>query len=211
MVTARIACLSFVMPHVVLADDLGPMSEFMLQNNRIVCVSITDLQNANHGYFYVFDYSTSTAEKMGKPWTIMEPGKCYRIDSDESDVYQIQDVGDERQLFTNYSAYPLTASVPGTFCHTDRQFDPCADYAIQIKQNGVAQTLHPITQAHVLSPMPCRFRASRACAMRGSYRDIVPLKYAVGYPLTWGVAIGSPQPAFNLLSSTDAYTQMESL
>src|SRR3989344_9435907 len=100
------------------ANDSGPMPDFIVKHNKITCVSAIDPENIGSGYFLVFDYSPAIGAKMGKPWSIVEKGKCYQVDADGGDIYRVQIInGNEREKFGNYSAYNPTDDIPLIFCN----------------------------------------------------------------------------------------------
>ena len=144
----------------------------------------------------------------------MQPGICYQIDSDENDIYRVQDVnGSELKKFTNFSAYPKIISVPEAFCKSSsRRYDLCADYQISIKQpDGTSKTYTPITQAHILYPDAITLSRDQSLRSVGFLQDVIPTKYTIGYPLTFGTAFGSPDEGFEKLVGSDSFVQLKSL
>lgn len=98
-------------------DGGGPNPLFWMKHNKITCVSIVDPENINKDFFLVFDYSFNVGEKLGKPWTIIEKGKCYEIDETGGDIYRVQLInGNERKLFENYNAFKVTDNISRMFC-----------------------------------------------------------------------------------------------
>jgi hypothetical protein len=211
-IVAFLVSFSLVGAQVSFADDSGPMPEFLLKNDKIICVSVTDLENVSKDYFFVFDYSSATAQKMGKPWTVIEPGKCYQIDSDENDVYRVQAVnGDELQKFSDYSAYPLAASVPSAFCHSDQRYNPCRQYSVQVKQpDGTSKSYNPITQAYILDSNSVTLSREENLRSEGDLQSLLPLRYSIGYPLTFGISMGTDN-GFDKFIHSDSYSQLRDL
>lgn len=89
------------------ADDVGPNPVFWLRDSKPVnCVSINNPDRTGDSYnsFYVFDYSSTIGEKLGRPWSVMKKGICYQFDSDDhyNDIYAVGLInGDERKMLEN--------------------------------------------------------------------------------------------------------------
>lgn len=102
------------------ADDGGPNTVFWVTDHKTSCVSIINPEAVEQGSFLVFDYSAKTGQARGKPWTVVEKGKCYEVEDGTEDVYLIKTmVGNEREVFSNLSLYTPTDSFSHTFCNTD--------------------------------------------------------------------------------------------
>jgi hypothetical protein len=67
------------------ANDGGPDVNYWIKDNKVACVSVFNPEQIIAGSFLLFDYSKDRGEMMGKPWVVVEKGKCYQIDSVESE------------------------------------------------------------------------------------------------------------------------------
>lgn len=96
----------------VKADDSAPNTAFWIKDNKIHCLSVINPEDLNSDYFFLFDYSPNTGETLGKPWAIVEKGKCYEIDDEEGILYRVQIIsGNERQQYSNYTKYKPTDNI----------------------------------------------------------------------------------------------------
>ncbi len=96
---AAMAILSafILIPNVyVHANDSFESATYWLNNDsKIVCASF-DLSQMPSNYFLVFDYSPTAGKDRGKPWAIVEDGKCYALTL-ESKLFSVeQTTGDEK-------------------------------------------------------------------------------------------------------------------
>ncbi len=69
----------------VFADDGGPNSLFWIKDDKIVCISISNPEETPSNNVLVYDYSPRIGEKMGKPWVIVQKGKCYEFEAGVSE------------------------------------------------------------------------------------------------------------------------------
>lgn len=101
----------------VKADDGGPNGDFWAIDNTTHCASFINPEIAGKDAFLIFDYSPLVGEGRGKPWTIVEKGKCYEVDSGGEELYLIRIVnGNEREIFSNYNNYKSTDDIVPKFC-----------------------------------------------------------------------------------------------
>lgn len=101
----------------VKADDGGPNGDFWAIDNTTHCASFINPEIAGKDAFLIFDYSPKVGEDRGKPWTIVEKGKCYEVDSGGEELYLIRIVnGNEREIFSNYNNYKSTDDIVPKFC-----------------------------------------------------------------------------------------------
>lgn len=105
-------------------DGVSNSALWIHSNNLITCTSVENIDEVNaNGGLLVFDYSNATGVQKGKPWTIVEKGKCYEVDS-KSPTEQYQNYEDLGELFLftdpssevinsllNYSKHSLTDSI----------------------------------------------------------------------------------------------------
>ncbi len=118
--------VTFLFPHfyIFANDGVSNSALWIHSNNLITCTSVENIDEVNvNGGLLIFDYSNSIGIQKGKPWTLVEKGKCYEVDSKPpTEQYQnYEDLG-ELFLFTdpssevrsnllNYSKYNLTDSI----------------------------------------------------------------------------------------------------
>lgn len=96
----------------VRADDGGPDTNFWVKDNKITCFSVVNPESISPDSFLLFDYSRSIGENLGKPWSIIEKGRCYQIDKSYetsgqiiggSEIYQVKIVdGSEKKYYSDY-------------------------------------------------------------------------------------------------------------
>lgn len=79
----------------VKADDGGPLSSFWYKDQKVHCVTVTNPEIVDGNDILLFDYSVGIGEKLGRPWTVVEAGKCYEIDKDGGVLYVIKDATSE--------------------------------------------------------------------------------------------------------------------
>jgi len=110
--------LSFITINLVYADDAPPTSEpFLELNNKINCVSIVNPEATGPNHFLVFDYSSEIGASLGRPWSIIEKGKCYQLDLNSPDgyagaIYSVKILnGKEKEMFENYSGHQPTEKI----------------------------------------------------------------------------------------------------
>lgn len=88
------------------ANDSAPNITYWIKDEKITCLSVVDPENLDKDYFLVFDYSPRLGEKYGRPWAVLEKGKCYEINEDGGAFYRVKIVtGNERQEFRDYSKF----------------------------------------------------------------------------------------------------------
>ncbi|MDD3434649.1 MAG: hypothetical protein PHD96_01855 [Candidatus Pacebacteria bacterium] len=94
------------------ANDSGDVPVFWIKDNRIHCVSVINPEDMEKNSFLLFDYSPKVGEKLGRPWAIVEKGKCYETDENGGVLYQVHiKTGKERQQLSNYSKYKPTDEI----------------------------------------------------------------------------------------------------
>ena len=98
--------------NIVRADDWGPNITYWVKDNKITCLSVINPENLKSDFFFLFDYSQRVGENLGKPWVILEKGKCYEIDDEEGNLYRVQIInGNERQQYSDYAKYKPTDDI----------------------------------------------------------------------------------------------------
>lgn len=91
---------------IVRADDGGPNITYWVKDNKINCLSVINPENLKSDFFFLFDYSQRVGENRGKPWVILEKGKCYEINDEGGNLYRVQIInGNERQQYSDYAKY----------------------------------------------------------------------------------------------------------
>jgi hypothetical protein len=91
---------------IVRADDGGPNFTYWVKDNKINCLSVINPENLKSDFFFLFDYSQRVGENRGKPWVILEKGKCYEINDEGGNLYRVQIInGNERQQYSDYAKY----------------------------------------------------------------------------------------------------------
>jgi hypothetical protein len=95
-----------------MADDGGPNTDFWLEGNKVICLTVTNPEIFGEKYFLVFDYSPAIGESLGKPWSVVEKGKCYQIDvspntaGNSGTLYKIRVTADEnKEKYSNYKSF----------------------------------------------------------------------------------------------------------
>ncbi|MFH1601902.1 MAG: hypothetical protein ABIB61_03025 [Candidatus Shapirobacteria bacterium] len=97
---------------IVRADDGGPNITYWVKDNKITCLSVINPENLKSDFFFLFDYSQRVGENRGKPWVILEKGKCYEIDDEGGNLYRVQIInGKERQQYSDYAKYKPTDDI----------------------------------------------------------------------------------------------------
>jgi hypothetical protein len=97
---------------VVRANDGGPNITYWVKDNKITCLNVVNPENLKSDYFLLFDYSPRVGENRGKPWVILEKGKCYEIDDEGGNLYRVQIInGNERQQYNDYTKYKPTDDI----------------------------------------------------------------------------------------------------
>ena len=157
----------------VKADDGGPNSVFWVIDHKTNCVSVINPEATGANAFLVFDYSAKVGQTRGKPWAIVEKGKCYEVDDGTEDIYLIKIVnGNEREVFSNYNLYKSTDSVPNIFCDNE--------YGCR-----VAKPRYSITAMSFLGENSVTIDASESIHFTGiTANALFPTKYDFGYPVT---------------------------
>ena len=81
-IAAAILLTVFLFPNnFVSANDGGPNGNlWIVSDSQTVCFSF-DLSSLAKDEFIVYDYSPEVGIELGRPWTIVEEGKCYRYDN----------------------------------------------------------------------------------------------------------------------------------
>ncbi len=91
---------------IVRADDGGPNITYWVKDNKINCLSVINPENLKSDFFFLFDYSQRVGENRGKPWVILEKGKCYEINDEGGNLCRVQIInGNERQQYSDYAKY----------------------------------------------------------------------------------------------------------
>jgi hypothetical protein len=156
----------------VYADDGGPNTDFWVTDNKTSCVSFVNPEIAGDTSFFVFDYSAKTGAKLGRPWVIVEKGKCYQVEDGTEDLYKIDIVnGNEKTLFSDYTPYKPTDSIKDIFCKDDS----CVKTTLgqQIDYAYIFGEISPTTTY----PETIHFTGINA-------NDLFPTTYDFGYPIT---------------------------
>jgi hypothetical protein len=72
----------------VKADDSGQSiygaKDLWVTPGKILCASVTNPEFSDG--FLIYDYSSTTGSHLGRPWTIVEPGKCYEFKFNSFDM-----------------------------------------------------------------------------------------------------------------------------
>jgi len=104
--------MSLGVVNTVRANDGGPNTTYWVKDTKITCLSVVNPENLKSGFFFLFDYSPRVGESRGKPWVILEKGKCYEIDDEGGNLYRVQIInGNERQQFSDYYKYKPTDDI----------------------------------------------------------------------------------------------------
>ncbi|MCX6794831.1 MAG: hypothetical protein NTY31_02510 [Candidatus Falkowbacteria bacterium] len=165
----------------VKADDGGPNSAFWVIDHKTNCVSVINPEATGANAFLVFDYSAKVGQTRGKPWTIVEKGKCYEVDDGTEDMYLIKIVkGNERDVFSNYTSYNSTDSIPQIFCKDNASNNQYHDYDYSTTTLG-----YSITPMRFLGENSVTTTASELIHFTGiTANALSPTKYDFGFPVT---------------------------
>ncbi len=152
------------------ADDGGPSTVFWVIDQKVNCISLINPEIP--GSFLVFDYSEKVGQALGKPWTVIEKGKCYQIDDGTESIYAIKSVnGTEQGTFINYSLYKPTDNVQEIFCKD-----------FECKTTTLGQEIKKI---ELFGDISVTVSQEQAIHFTGINTDqLFPTKYAFGYPVT---------------------------
>ncbi len=136
----------------IAANDGGPNTGFWIKDNKVTCVSVLNPETNTDNSFLLFDYSPAIGQALGKPWSIVEKGKCYQIDATGGKIYRIpQVVGNEKQTYSVYSNFSPTDNI---------KFDKNIDL-LHWKYEGIGVSendfLH-FTGLHADNLFPTRYR-----------------------------------------------------
>lgn len=178
------------------ADDGGPNTLFWVTDQKVNCVSVTNLEVLSTGAFLVFDYSAKVGESLGKPWTIVEKGKCYEMEDGSEDIYVVKVVtGKEHETFSNYSLYKSTDSVREIFC----------------KNNDCTLPGSLIKPTYFFGAHSVTTSGSDVIHFTGITADaLFPTKYMFGYPVTSVTSIPVNDALDPIIKST-AFVQASTL
>lgn len=165
----------------VKADDGGPNSAFWVIDHKTNCVSVINPEALGTNAFLVFDYSAKVGQTRGKPWTIVEKGKCYEVDDGTEDMYLIKIVkGDEREVFSNYGSYSPTDSIPQIFCKDNASNNQYHDYDCSTTKLG-----YSITPMRFLGENSVTTTALESIHFTGiTANALFPTKYDFGFLVT---------------------------
>jgi hypothetical protein len=73
--------------HLMYADDYAPNSKLWMTSPKPICWSLANLAAYMDQYVIVYDYSRAVGEKLGRPWIMVEQGKCYEHDFSDGAIY----------------------------------------------------------------------------------------------------------------------------
>ena len=110
--------LTFLIPNFVSANDSFGVPTYKLINENVITCGSFDLSGVPEDSFLVFDYSKEIGIVRGKPWTIIEQGKCYQLDTNDTQVFQVVvRSGSEREMVeTAAKQHGTSASFSEVFC-----------------------------------------------------------------------------------------------
>jgi hypothetical protein len=151
----------------VLANDGAPNDVFWVKNNKINCLSVINPEDIGDNYFLLFDYSPRVGQERGKPWVILEKGKCYEVDEEGGVLYRITIVnGDERQQYSDYARYQSTDDIA----------------------SNVNDNIFP--NVNIIGMWPIAYTGREEYRLHAIYftwiraREVFPTKYDFGAPIT---------------------------
>ena len=138
--------------------------------NKTHCVSILNPEAAGDNAFLVFDYSVKTGQALGKPWTIVKKGECYKTEDGTEAVYLVE--GAERIVFSDYSNYSPSDSISQVFCDNESS---CFGY----------EAKYSITSISLAFRYAVTIRPSEVIHFTGiTANSLYPTKYDFGDPVT---------------------------
>jgi hypothetical protein len=154
------------------ANDAGPNSNFWATDNKVHCISFINPLFVGNDAFLVFDYSIEVGQSLGKPWSIIEKGKCYEIKDGNEEVYEIKIInGDEREIFSNYKNYNSADNIIEVFCKGDYR---CQETTLgQSIKNMNLHTEYSVTTSR-----------EQEIHFMLEINNLFPTKYDFGYPIT---------------------------
>lgn len=172
IVLSLVLIFLFVGVKIVKADDGGPNTNFWAIDNKTHCASFINPEVVGSDTFLVFDYSSKVGQDRGKPWTIIEKGKCYEVEDGSEEVYLVKIVnGNEREIFSNYNIYNSTDNISQKIC---------SNYDCNITTIG-----HLITPLYLIGETSVTNTASESIHFTGvEINKLFPTKYDFGFPVT---------------------------
>ncbi len=167
------------------ADDGGPNSDFWIIDRKINCLSIINPDAMGDNTFLVFDYSAKVGQTRGKPWTIVEKGKCYEIDDGSEGLYLIKIIkGNEREVFSNYSSYSPTDSLPQIFCKNTHEYTNNQYRDFDCNTTKFEYSITP-EYVNFFGEKSVTTSSSESIHFTGiTANALFPTKYDFGYPVT---------------------------
>lgn len=106
-------------PAVVLSNDYASNKNAWISHEKTTCFSIDNLDEYKNNFLVLYDYSTNVGTKLGRPWALVEQGKCYEIDFTNEEIF----------LFR----YPLTPEVENIFSKEKNSYTPGTNISDIIK------------------------------------------------------------------------------
>ena len=79
--------IALIIPNIASGNDYATDTSLWLKHDKITCWSLSNLEEHKGKSVFVFDYSREVGKTLGKPWTVVELGKCYQIDSDYNQMF----------------------------------------------------------------------------------------------------------------------------
>ncbi len=99
--TALILGFVFLIGEVQANDGFG--INYDPKHDFINCITIKNADEFNkNGLYLYFDYSIESGQKLGRPWTRVESGKCYEYSTNIDDPSQFLMIKTESSDFLNY-------------------------------------------------------------------------------------------------------------
>ncbi|GEM_PF-6172004 len=101
------------------ANDGGSDPTFLMRSGTEICLTVPDQNMEKDPYFWVFDYSHSMGEKLGRPWSVIEPNECYQFDKNGGRIFRIKETNElSPGSFRDHSSFKSNDSIPSNFCES---------------------------------------------------------------------------------------------
>lgn len=171
---------------IVSADDASANPIFTAHRDKVTCVSVVNPESMPDGYFLLYDYSSKIGTELGRPWSIVEKGKCYEIDHSGGAIYVVKGGEVDKAKFRNLSLYTPDQNIEiKTYKNKEGAVyqDPGTPYSF----DDVVYEMFPSEGQDYVEGS-----SGQDYYLRNSYLPyIIPTKYEFGENITFTSAMGS--------------------
>lgn len=166
---------SFFFFSIAYADDTSSNPIFTAHKDKVTCVSVADPEDMPDGYFLLFDYSTSMGMQLGRPWSVVEKGKCYEIDHTGGAIYIIKGNEADKVKFKDSSLYKPDHNIEERGYNTVGADEP-------LYSNGAI--------SQILPPYPVESNTQDLYMQTFYLPNIIPTKYNFKEGITYSTSMG---------------------